>query len=193
MQLVLNDQIWRAQAHGRVNMRRWAVPLLRMSGIVLNGAIIVIGVLLDIEIRHISVPVAFAAHIAEQCGCCSLSSQSREFVHCGDHERRHQPIDLLIGRQHRYSFGYFASLRKGALPPHIRAVDEYPATDLVHIQIPAAQRLSAPRAGNDLQHIGVAVAGTQSGLLDFPRCLRDLLRRHVRADPQADAEWLIAP
>ena len=140
----------------------------------------------------VAVPVAAAAHVAEQGRRLTLPGQPGELVHRGDHERRRQPVDLLIHREHRKALSGGPAFGERALRQRIAAEHEHPTQTRIRSEVGRLNPGAAPWAALDLpdrQPVRAAVVD----VLQLRVGLLEPLRRYLGADPQADPERLAAP
>ena len=193
VELVLDDEVGRAQAAGGDHAGgRHAVlggvGVLDLAGVVVAGAP-------RIQLGDVAVALAAPGHVPEEGGGLPLAGQAGELVHGGDDEGGDEPVDLLIGGQHRDAVGHGTALGEGAGGQGVRAVDAHAPLGGLHPHVLVGQRVPAPGAAGDLEgRVGGGLPG--AAVLERLQLLGGLghpFGRDGAAHPQSDPEGLAPP
>ena len=88
--------------------------------------------------REVAVALAAPGDLAEQRLHPPLPRHPRELVDCRDHQRRQQPVDLLIDDHDWQPFARAVARRERALARDVRARRECPAAIAIRLDVRAA-------------------------------------------------------
>ncbi len=181
VQLVLDDQVGRAQAQHRGRLGGGQAGYRRVPGPAPG------------EVRVLPA-VAGAALVdqPEQGGGGRLPRELGQLVHRADDQRRGQPVDLLVDGQHREALPGGPEPGEEAVALGIAAIHEHPAPVAVGLDVGDAEPGTAPRAGDQLQHPARTAAGARR-LLDLALGLVEGVGGHLAPHPQPDPERRLPP